>query len=61
MNYSARAMAIEAELNRKSVEDYARLQAMVEPGDDGAWVEGVSYSSDYLTIINLGQGLRQAS
>jgi len=61
MNYSSRALAIEAELTRKSAEDYARLEAMMSQDDQGEWVDGVSYWSNYLTIIDLGQDLRQAS
>lgn len=52
MNYSYRAMLTEAQPANKHIDELARLQALLGE-DSGGWVEGVSYWSDYLTIIDL--------
>jgi hypothetical protein len=57
MNYSDWAMLTEAALAGKAVDDYARLPASLGDDDEGRWTSGVSYWSDYVTIIDpLGFG-----
>jgi hypothetical protein len=44
---------MEVQTSRNYAQDFARLQATMGLDDDGEWVGGVSYESDYLTVINL--------
>ncbi|HTV10411.1 MAG TPA: hypothetical protein VME20_00990 [Acidimicrobiales bacterium] len=46
-------LAAEAHAMRRAALEAARLSALAGTDDDGEWVEGVSYWSDYMTIINL--------
>jgi len=52
MKHSYRATLTEPQPASAQVSELARLQALLGEDTDG-WVEGVSYWSDYLTIIDL--------
>jgi hypothetical protein len=65
MKYLERGLLMEVQTSRNYAQDFARLQATMGLDDLGEWVGGVSYESDYLTVINLqaegGEALSQAS
>ncbi|HTW08617.1 MAG TPA: hypothetical protein VME46_13955 [Acidimicrobiales bacterium] len=62
MNHQTRAMLTEALLAGKTIEEYLGSAPLLEEDDADNWVSGVSYWSDYVTIIDLnGKAFGQAS